>query len=50
MTGLISPVVACLTTDRVVRGSNFTLAYREFLRAPEMNIQGSFQPCCEMVP
>ena len=48
--GHIGAVVACLTEDRQVRGSYPTRAKCEFLRAQEMNLQGSAKPWCDLVP
>ena len=36
--------------DRVVRGSNPTVALREFLWAQEMKLRGFTPPMCELVP
>ena len=46
----IGPVVVCSTADRKAPGSNPILAKHEFLWAQEMNLQGSTEPRCELVP
>ena len=43
-------VVARSPADREVRGSNPTLALREFLWEQDMNLRGSTQPRFELVP
>ena len=50
LSGPVGPVVDGSSADREVRGSNPTLAQREFLRAQEMNLRGSTLPRCELVP
>ena len=42
--GRVGPVVACSPADREVRGLNPTQS--EFLRAQEINLQGSTRPRC----
>ena len=42
------PVVARSPADREVRGSNPTLAKREFLWPQEMILRGSTRPRCEL--
>ena len=47
--GALGPVVARLTEDWEVPGSNPTLAKHEFLWAQKMNLLGSILPQCELV-
>ena len=49
-TGRGGPVVMCSLADQEFCDSNPTLAKCEFLWAKEMNLQGSTQPRCELVP
>ena len=49
MVRCVGPVVARSTEDPEVRRWNPTRAQRKFLRAQEMNLQGSIRPRCDLV-